>query len=139
HDETSAFDPSCPDWAMWLRAAGVEGVDPTRGVRFNQVALGLDAAAAGRGVSLTRDVFAAEDLATGRLVRPFGDGQPVDFAVYVVVPPALVPMPKVKAFRDWLFDQAQEMAVPQLEGTSARPPRSPKNRSSIRRFRGGGI
>src|SRR5690606_13359571 len=67
HDETLALDPSCPDWAMWLRAAGVTGVDPARGLRFNQVTLALDAAAGGRGVSLARSVFAAEDLAAGRL------------------------------------------------------------------------
>src|SRR5258708_622164 len=74
HDETLARDSSCPDWAMWLRAAGVTGIDPGRGVRFNQVALALDAAAAGRGVVLTRDIFAPDDLVAGRLVRPVGAG-----------------------------------------------------------------
>src|SRR5581483_7398176 len=111
HDETTNADPSCPDWAMWLRASGIDGIDPTRGLRFNQVALALDAAIAGRGVTLSRDVFAAADLAAGRLVRPFGDGKPVDFAVYVVIPPALLTMPKVKAFRDWLFQEAREMSA----------------------------
>jgi LysR family glycine cleavage system transcriptional activator len=127
HDETNALDPSCPDWAMWLRAAGVEGVDPARGVRFNQAALAIDAAIGGRGVALTRDIFAAEDLASGRLIRPFGTGQPVDFAVYVVVPPTLVVMPKVKAFRDWLFEQAKEMSAPKLDSTPRRR-RSAKKR-----------
>jgi LysR family glycine cleavage system transcriptional activator len=128
HDETSSFDPSCPDWAMWLRAASVEGVDPARGARFNQVALAIDAAIAGRGVALTRDVFAAEDIAAGRLVRPFGAGQPVDFAVYVVVPPTLVAMPKVKSFRDWLFEEAREMTEPKSGEKTPRRPRSAKKR-----------
>src|SRR5258708_14267245 len=105
HDESLARDSSCPDWAMWLRAAGVTGIDPGRGVRFNQVALALDAAAAGRGVVLTRDIFAADDLVAGRLVRPFGAGMPVDFAVYLVLPPALVGLPKVKLFRDRVFEE----------------------------------
>lgn len=108
HDETAAYDPSSPDWAMWLRAAGVTDVDASHGLRFNQVSLALDAAIGGRGVTLARDVFAADDLAAGRLVRPFGKAIPVDFAIYVVIPPALVAAPKVKAFRDWLFEEAAE-------------------------------
>jgi LysR family glycine cleavage system transcriptional activator len=108
HDETMSYDPSGPDWAMWLRAAGVTDIDTSHGLRFNQAALALDAAMNGRGVALARDVFAAEDLAAGKLVRPFGKAMPVDFAIYVVIPPALVTAPKVKAFRDWLFEEAAE-------------------------------
>jgi LysR family transcriptional regulator, glycine cleavage system transcriptional activator len=120
HDETTTLDPRGPDWAMWLRAAGVTDVDANRGLRFNQVALALDAAIGGRGVTLARDVFAAEDLAAGRLVRPFGKAMPVDFAIYVVIPPALVAAPKVKAFRDWLFEEATEPA----RGEKAAPARA---------------
>jgi LysR family glycine cleavage system transcriptional activator len=107
HDETLVLDPSCPDWAMWLRAAGVAAVNPSRGLRFNQIALALDAAMSGRGVALARNVFAAADLTAGRLVRPFGAAIPVDFAVYVVIPPALLEVPKVRAFRDWLLTEAE--------------------------------
>ena len=106
HDETLVLDPSCPDWAMWLKAAGVDGIDVAHGLHFNSSALAIDAAVGGRGVALARNVFAADDLAAGRLVRPFGAALPVDFAIYVVIPPALVSVPKVKAFRDWLFAEA---------------------------------
>jgi LysR family glycine cleavage system transcriptional activator len=92
---------------MWLRAAGVAAVNPSRGLRFNQIALALDAAMSGRGVALARNVFAAADLTAGRLVRPFGAAIPVDFAVYVVIPPALLEVPKVRAFRDWLLTEAE--------------------------------
>jgi LysR family glycine cleavage system transcriptional activator len=108
HDETNTLDPRGLDWAMWLRAAGVTDIDASRGLRFNQVALALDAAMGGRGVALARDVFAGDDLAAGRLVRPFGKSMPVDFAIYVVIPPTLLAAPKVKAFRDWLFEEAAE-------------------------------
>ena len=124
HDETLANDPSCPDWTMWLRAAGVAGVDASRGVRFNQGALAIDAAIGGRGVALTRDVFAADDLNAGRLVRPFGAATPIDFAVYVVTPPALAGVAKVKAFRDWLFAEAREMSAQASAGGGSRRPRA---------------
>lgn len=107
HDETLTIDPSCPDWVMWLKAAGVEGVEVAHGLHFNSSGLAVDAAVGGRGVALARSVFAAEDLAAGRLVRPFAETLPVDFAIYVVIPPALVSMPKVKAFRDWLIAEAK--------------------------------
>ena len=106
HDETAILEPNGPDWAMWLRAAGVTDIDTAHGLRFNQVALAMDAAINGRGIMLARNVFAASDLAAGRLVRPFGGATPVNFAIYVVMPPGLVTAPKVKAFRDWLFAEA---------------------------------
>lgn len=116
HDETSTLDPRGLDWAMWLRAAGVTDIEAGRGLRFNQVALALDAAIGGRGVALARDVFAGDDLAAGRLVRPFGKSMPVDFAIYVVIPPPLLAAPKVKAFRDWLFEEAAETGAPNGRG-----------------------
>jgi LysR family transcriptional regulator, glycine cleavage system transcriptional activator len=114
HDETATLDPRGPDWAMWLRAAGISDIDTSHGLRFNQVALAMDAAIGGRGVTLARDVFAAADIAAGRLVQPFDKVMPADFAIYVVMPPALVTAPKIKAFRDWLFEEAAETATPAL-------------------------
>ncbi|HTO63188.1 MAG TPA: transcriptional regulator GcvA [Bradyrhizobium sp.] len=130
HDETLAYDPSSPDWPMWLKAAGVDGVDPTRGLRFNQVALVIDAAIAGRGVALTRSVFVADDLAAGRLARPFGAGTPVDFAAYLVTPPSLVAVPKVKAFRDWVFEELGQ--TPALSSARAVPLEKKRRRSGKR-------
>ena len=106
HEDAPDIDPSCPDWAMWLRAAGIGGVEAKRGLRFAQAALVLDAAVAGRGVALAKSVVAADDLAAGRLVRPFGEGVPVQFAYYFVCPPASLDIPKVKAFRQWIFEEA---------------------------------
>src|SRR6185295_14653363 len=42
HDDSPDQDPSCPDWRMWLRAAGVEEIDARRGLRFNQSSLVLE-------------------------------------------------------------------------------------------------
>jgi LysR family glycine cleavage system transcriptional activator len=49
-------------------------------------------------------------------VRLFGKAMPVDFAIYVVVPPPLLAAPKVKAFRDWLFEEAAETSAPNGRG-----------------------
>jgi LysR family glycine cleavage system transcriptional activator len=108
HDESPDQDPSCPDWRMWLRAAGVDGVDAARGPRLNQSSLVLEAAIAGHGVALAKGQLAAEDLRAGRLVRPFNVTQTLDFAYYLVCPQRKTALAKVVAFLRWLRVQADD-------------------------------
>jgi LysR family transcriptional regulator, glycine cleavage system transcriptional activator len=93
-------------WRHWLRAAGVEGIDPMRGLKFDAIPLALQAAISGAGVAITRDEFVAEDLASGRLVKPFDFALPSDFAYYFVAPELTWDQPKLQAFREWLFGEA---------------------------------
>ena len=101
HDDSPDNDESCPTWAMWLKAAGVDA-DASRGPRFNQSSLVIEAAVLGKGVALAKSTLAAADLAEGRLVKPFPVNAPVGFAYYVVCPKAKLNLPKVALFRDWL-------------------------------------
>jgi len=94
------------DWTMWLKAAGVEGIDSKRGPVFNSSDHALQAAIQGEGIVLGSSVLADDDIAAGRLVRPFALSLPIDLAYYVVAPPKALQKPKVKAFRDWLMAEA---------------------------------
>jgi LysR family glycine cleavage system transcriptional activator len=94
------------DWTMWLRAAGIDGVDPHRGLTFDSASFAVEAAVQGEGVVLGRSALIGSDLAAGRLVRPFAVSLPAGFAYYVVYPPRALRREKVKAFRDWLFAEA---------------------------------
>jgi len=105
HDDSPDNDPSCPTWPMWLRAAGVHGVDATRGPRFSQSSLVLEAAVLGRGIALAKSTIAAADLAAGRVVRLFEMSVPLAFAYYLVYPQNASRVAKVTAFRTWLFEQ----------------------------------
>ena len=58
------------DWPRWLAAAGIEVPDPTRGPRFESIALALDAAAEGLGVSLAIRALVGPDIAAGRVATP---------------------------------------------------------------------
>jgi LysR family transcriptional regulator, glycine cleavage system transcriptional activator len=107
HDDTPTSDGAYPNWAMWLRAAGLEDVDPSRGPRFDYSGLVLEAAAAGRGVALALSTVVAADIAAGRLVTPFAVAVPTPFAYYVVCPQATAGRPKVAAFRRWLRAEAE--------------------------------
>lgn len=105
HDDSPDQDPSCPDWRMWLRAAGVDAVDARRGLRFNQSSLVLEAAVGGRGVALAKSRLAADDIRAGRLVALFELKQPIQFAYYFVAPPAKSALKRVRAFLKWLRDE----------------------------------
>jgi LysR family transcriptional regulator, glycine cleavage system transcriptional activator len=71
------IDDSCPDWETWLRAARVTGIDATRGPCFSDISHCHDAALAGQGVALGKSIPAVDDLAAGRLVKPFTLSFPV--------------------------------------------------------------
>ena len=106
HDGSPDADDSCPDWAMWLAARGIKTVDGTRGPRFNQSSLVIEAAVNGRGVALAKRTLAQADLDAGRLVTPFPIATAVDFAYYVVHPKTKGRLPQVKAFVSWLSEEA---------------------------------
>ncbi len=115
HDDSPDNDPSCPNWEMWLTAAGARHIDAARGPRFNQSSLVIEAAVLGRGIALAKTALAARDLRHGRLVQPFRSAMKVDFAYFIVAPRAKLNLPKVSYFIDWLRNEAsreeQQLAV----------------------------
>ncbi len=106
YDQGVDRDPLAATWPMWLRAAGVKDMPAGHGISFSGSHLALDAAIAGHGVVLAYSTLAAADLAAGRLVRPFALSLPDRFAYYIVTAPGALERPKVKAFRDWLREEA---------------------------------
>src|SRR5262249_69330 len=102
HDHRPDDDASGPAGEMWLKAAGADGVDATRGPRFNQSSLVLEAAVLGQGIALAKSTIAAADLAAGRVVAPFELSLPLSLAYYVVYPESKTLTPKVGVFLPWL-------------------------------------
>jgi LysR family transcriptional regulator, glycine cleavage system transcriptional activator len=105
------------DWRLWLRAAGVQGIDPTRGPKFDSVALVLQAAINGAGVGIGRRQLVEDEVASGRLVAPFDLEITDECAYYFVAPEAMADQPKVVAFRDWLLEEVRR-AGPASDGRS---------------------
>ena len=98
-----------PSWADWMRMAGVDGVDTTRGLRLNVADHALDAASEGMGVVLAYKIVASRDIALGRLVMPFGpEIQLPGRAYHFVCAKGSEKRAPVKAFRDWIFAEMQE-------------------------------
>ncbi|MBT5195125.1 MAG: transcriptional regulator GcvA [Rhodospirillaceae bacterium] len=107
HDGTPMPDDVTPDWRMWLQAARVDDVDPSHGTTLTPWTMVVQAAIEGQGVALGRRALVADDLAAGRLVRPFDLGLPLPFSHWLVYPPGAERRPKVRAFRDWLVAEAE--------------------------------
>ncbi|WP_421577702.1 transcriptional regulator GcvA [Shinella sp. M31] len=93
------------DWATWLRAAGLYGIDHSAGVKFESAAYAVEAAVQGEGVLLGRSALVSADLAAGRLVQPFDLTLKSRWSYYVVYPEGALRNQKIRAFRDWLFDE----------------------------------
>ena len=104
---TLLHDVFTVDWAIWLHSAGIDNVDPHRGPTFLSSDHAIQAAVRGEGVVLGRSALIADDLAAGRLVRPFEFSLPAGFAYYAVYPQRALQRPSVKAFRDWLMAEAR--------------------------------
>lgn len=106
HDDTGDFYDGVPYWDVWLKAAGVTGIDAGRGPHFSHAVLALEAAIDGLGVVASMPVLAAEYLAAGRLVMPFELQVPLASAYFIVYTEAAGTRPAVKAFRNWLLAEA---------------------------------
>lgn len=110
HDETATLAGSLPTWRMWLQAAGVDiagiGIDSERGLRFSASAMATQAAIEGQGVLLGRSVIVADDLAAGRLVRPFVASCPLRFGYHLVHPRHVATKRTVAVFKEWILQEA---------------------------------
>lgn len=120
HVDWEAESQAAPTWRMWLLAAGSDAAgdfDSTRGPRFSMEMMVVQAAIEGHGVALASDALVADDIAAGRLVRPFGLclAEPVSFSYFSVYAQAAYKLPKAAAFRDWLRAEAGRLQ-PQVLG-----------------------
>lgn len=110
HQHTLLHDRPGEQWQRWLDSVGVAGIDARSGPGFSDSALVLQAAIDGRGVAMGRLFLAADDLAAGRLVKPFAQQLANDFSYWLVYPKAAASKPRVAAFRAWLLAEAEQCA-----------------------------
>src|SRR5882724_8594077 len=101
-DSVTESDGSGCDWDTWGTSAGLSWSEEGPTTVFSQGHLALQAAAAGMGVALARRILAADDLASGRLVRA-GHGllpSPARFGYYFVT--RSEPDARLRALAEWL-------------------------------------
>lgn len=99
-------------WTPWFHAAGLDLPEPTGGLVFQDSSMLVRAAAEGHGIALARHAIAMTELASGELVRLFDTAIQCPHSYYVVCPPDALQKPQVRAFRQWLFDEAAKLGPP---------------------------
>jgi DNA-binding transcriptional LysR family regulator len=99
------------DWQTWFEAAGVPHIDGRKGTAFDSTRISVDAAVAGAGVAIGNPYVHAEPIVEGRLFQPFELVVPNGDSYWLVYPEAVAERPKVKAFREWLLEEAKEAAT----------------------------
>lgn len=101
-----------PTWPEWLAAAGAAEADTGTGPQFSNSYLAIEAALTGRGVALAQEAMVLDDLASGRLVKPFGVTLESPFSHWVLSLPEKADQPSIRRFRTWLLDQATADGLP---------------------------
>jgi LysR family glycine cleavage system transcriptional activator len=107
--EALAREPLLGDsdmWKDWFSAAGVRTNVRTVAV-FNDAGLMLQAAEQNLGLSLSRELLAADALCDGRLVRlsPIAITHADAHPYHLVYPPGLRDWLPLASFRAWLYDE----------------------------------
>lgn len=106
HDDTGDLYDGVPFWEVWLKAAGLDDIDLSRGPHFSHAVLAFESAVEGHGIVATMPVLAEADLHAARLVTPFALRVPLESAYYLVCSEAAAARPGVAAFREWLMAEA---------------------------------
>ncbi|WP_447916539.1 LysR substrate-binding domain-containing protein [Delftia acidovorans] len=101
------------DWPLWLKAHGVaDDMRAERGSAFDDDFLLIRAAEAGQGLALVPQAYAQEEIAAGRLIQVLDKPWPARFAYYAVTRPGAADRPEVRAFLDWIRDEAGKKLSP---------------------------
>lgn len=94
-------------WRRWLDTQGLERVQPKRWLSFNYAYQMVQAALSGQGIVLARPPLVAESLTRGELLELFpGTRLHSPMAYWLLMAPRSAVRPEVKAFADWLEQQA---------------------------------
>ena len=94
-------------WRRWFEDNGQSRAQPKRWLYFNYAYQMVQAALTGQGVVLARSSLIAESLANGDLVEVLPQHRmDSPMAYWLLIGPRSAPRPEIKAFCDWLRDQA---------------------------------
>lgn len=95
-------------WEDWLRRFNEHEIARRPGLRINNSAAVLQAAAEGQGIALARSILVEDDLKSGRLVRLCPEvSLSSPLAYYLVYRSGCESLPKVAYFREWIIEQSR--------------------------------
>lgn len=97
-----------PWWRAWFALAGVDAsrLGERGGIQLELQQMEGSAAMAGLGIAMVTPDLWRQELRSGRLVQPFDLVGDLGSSYWLVYPRARQHLAKLRAFRDWLLDQA---------------------------------
>jgi LysR family transcriptional regulator of beta-lactamase len=107
-NETLLRSYRADDWSRWFVAAELE-VPILRGPVFDSSRLMADAALQGAGVAIAPAVMFTDEIASGRLVQPFGIQADIG-GYWLTRLKSRTPSAEMEVFRDWLLSSARSSA-----------------------------
>ena len=104
---TASHDYSqLPEWSLWLRSMGVEGLKPAGSLHFSDFDQMMNAAMRGQGVALGRFPLITTLVQERRLVAPFRQTLASARAYHLVRSEASADKAEVSDFAAWLLEEA---------------------------------
>ncbi|MFO1294276.1 MAG: LysR family transcriptional regulator [Rubrivivax sp.] len=95
-------------WKEWAASAALEGLAAAGGPQFDNFSMVTQAAVAGLGAAVLPKFLILDELASGRLVIPFGPTATSDKGYYLVYPERKAGLSSLQKFRAWLIDAVAE-------------------------------
>lgn len=108
--------PRHHNWAEFVRQNRLASVNYERGLVFDTAVLAVQYALSGQGIALVDDHLFAEEIRSGRLVKPFDATLDDGFGYYLITHPEALSDTAIALFRSWLIERF---------GTRAHPPEQP--------------
>jgi DNA-binding transcriptional LysR family regulator len=91
-------------WAQLARQAGLGQIHFERGLIFDTALLAVEYALSGDGLALVDVNLFAEELRSGRLVRPFDVSLDDGYGYYLITHPEALSDTAIALFRSWLIE-----------------------------------
>jgi len=97
------------EWRSWLGSMGAADINCHNGLSFQDPGLALNAARDGLGVAMGYLELAADDLNSGKLIRPFAAEVQHPWPYFIVVPENKTEDPQVQIFCEWLRSETKAL------------------------------
>ena len=104
-------------WEIFMRQIGRADLAADRGVVFDTARLAVQYALSGEGICLVDPMLFSEEMASGKLVRPFDVSVPDGYGYYLTVHPELLNNEAVAFFRSWLIKRFAEIGEGEATAT----------------------
>jgi len=98
-----------PDaWQRYAQETGITLTNPAVGARYDLHSMQIEAALVGLGVALVPRLYIETELAEGRLVAPWPDGETISKTFCLILPePIRLSDGPIQVFADWLLKEAR--------------------------------